>query len=126
MSRITITKNRAPKTSIRRTIEFDSRIYEGCGYSFDADEKWQPIFEAEPARKSWEYCMSHPEELEGPTRRTYEQKYTEPAEGKCSCGETVVLNDQYLGACQCPKCGQWYNLFGQALLDPEYWEDDEA
>lgn len=29
-----------------------------------------------------------------------------------------------MGACQCPKCGKWYNIFGQALLDPEFWEDD--
>jgi hypothetical protein len=26
---------------------------------------------------------------------------------------------------RCEKCGQWYNLFGQALVDPEYWEDDD-
>jgi hypothetical protein len=28
-----------------------------------------------------------------------------------------------MGACQCENCGQWYNIFGQELIDPEYWED---
>lgn len=49
--------------------------------------------------------------------------YTEPAEGRCSCGNIVHLTAQHLGACQCSKCGTWYNLFGQQLVAPEYWED---
>ena len=38
--------------------------------------------------------------------------------------ETVYLYDRYRAACQCPKCGRWYNLFGQELLPPEMWEED--
>ena len=50
---------------------------------------------------------------------------TEPAVGRCSCGAEVILDtDDYMGAVECEECGQWYNLFGQALVDPEYWEEE--
>ena len=48
----------------------------------------------------------------------------EEDQGTCRCGETVYLHDQYRAACQCQKCGRWYNLFGQELLPPEMWEED--
>lgn len=35
------------------------------------------------------------------------------------------LVNQYQGACPCPKCGQWYNLFGQELINPQYWEEED-
>lgn len=54
-----------------------------------------------------------------------EWDYWDPAEAKCSCGKTIELFDQYRGACECPRCGQWYNLFGQSLVDPKYWEEDD-
>ena len=50
--------------------------------------------------------------------------YTEPAVGKCSCGEEFELINDYMGATECPKCGRWYNLFGQELLPPDQWEAD--
>jgi hypothetical protein len=50
--------------------------------------------------------------------------YTEPAIGKCSCGSLVTLDADYMGAVKC-ECGRWYNLFGQSLRDPEYWERDD-
>lgn len=46
-----------------------------------------------------------------------------PAVGKCSCGREVILDADYSGAVQC-GCGRWYNLFGQELRDPRYWEED--
>ena len=47
-----------------------------------------------------------------------------PALGLCSCGKEVVLESDYNGAVQC-ECGKWYNVFGQELIDPKYWEDDD-
>ena len=41
-------------------------------------------------------------------------------------GNLLELWDQYYGACRCPKCGKWYNLFGQSLLSPDYWEMDPS
>lgn len=43
---------------------------------------------------------------------------------RCECGEVVELCDQYMAACQCPSCGAWYNLFGQALVSPDEWDMD--
>ncbi len=42
---------------------------------------------------------------------------------KCRCGQDIQLFDQYLGASECPHCGQWHNLFGQELLPPDQWGD---
>lgn len=57
----------------------------------------------------------------------YEDKHSwiEPAKGICYCGETVYLTDEYMGACECRNCGQWYNLFGQEINNPSEWEEEE-
>ena len=49
----------------------------------------------------------------------------ENAKALCSCGEIIELYDGYMGSCECPNCGQWYNMFGQTLIKPQYWEEDE-
>ena len=74
--------------------------------------------------KNYEYCIEHPNEYECLGVRDTGWWYTEPAVAKCSCGREIRLENKYIGACQC-ECGQWYNLFGQALVDPEYWENDD-
>ena len=45
-----------------------------------------------------------------------------PALVKCECGEEFYLEDQYLGSCECPNCGSWYNLFGQSVLAPDQYD----
>jgi hypothetical protein len=50
--------------------------------------------------------------------------WTEPAHALCKCGTEILLEDDYMGACQCPNCEQWYNLFGEEVKDPDKWEDD--
>lgn len=45
--------------------------------------------------------------------------------GECECGETVTLYNQYLGACECPKCGRWYNIWGQELNPPHTWSSGD-
>lgn len=61
-------------------------------------------------------------------REPYVDKYTwswiEPTHALCHCGTEILLQDDYMGACQCPGCNQWYNLFGQEILDPDKWEED--
>lgn len=78
------------------------------------------------ALKNYNWCLEHPEKFTSDSGHIvkHEQNYTESAIGRCVCGTEFPLEDQYMGACQCPKCKQWYNLFGQSLIDPEYWEDD--
>lgn len=95
----------------------------GCGYGFACDDAGEPIFTNEGQETNYNYCILHPEKFNdlGIQERIY--TYKEPAKGTCHCGNEVYLTNQYLGACECPKCGQWYNLFGQELLPPEMWED---
>lgn len=114
---------RRPVEIVERSIEFTDA--EGSGFSFDCDENGTPVFRCDGAKENYEYAMQHPEIYtdqfnEFVTRR---RMVTEPASGTCRCGESIELWDQYQGACECPKCGRWYNLFGQELLKPEYWED---
>lgn len=58
-------------------------------------------------------------------KKVWTQHYTENAIGKCECGEEVELRNEYLGACECPHCGRWHNLFGQELNPPETWSSGE-
>ena len=95
----------------------------GCGYGFPCDAKGNVIPDENYNcwGKNYEYCVSHPEEYidEGVVKHSW--TYTEPAVGKCSCGGEVHLD----GDTPCPECGQWYNMFGQALKDPEYWYEED-
>jgi len=111
-------------TEVRYELDFDDGHGNGYGFPCDAngvvDEGLTP-----DTLRNLEYCRQHPEAF----KRANEVieirlQYKEEDQGTCRCGETVYLHDQYLAACQCPKCGRWYNLFGQELLPPEEWEED--
>ena len=52
-----------------------------------------------------------------------EQYYTENPLFRCDCGEEFELYNEYMGACECPKCHGWVNLFGQSLNSPETWKE---
>ena len=117
--------NRKPAEYITYHIEFTDETG-NSGYSFDADENGNPIFACEAAEKNYNYAINHPEEFPTEynkfTRRV--THYTENAHGTCICGQEVELYDSYMGACECHNCGRWYNLFGQEILNPKYWEED--
>ena len=115
---------RTPVEIVERTIEFTDA--EGNGFSFDADERGNPILANECAKHNYEYAIAHPEEYEIYDELVVRRRtYIEPAHGTCACGTEITLYDEYHGACECEKCGRWYNLFGQELLPPEYWENEE-
>ena len=118
-----IISERRPVVDVEFFREFTYVDDPYSGYSFPCDSDGTVHFKCEEAKENYEYAVSHPELIKdlGIVKREY--KYTEPAVGKCSCGEEVALEDHYLGACQCPNCGKWYNIFGQELVSPEYWED---
>jgi hypothetical protein len=108
----------------KTTLEFTDAS--GCGLSFDCNENHAPIFPSDAAKENYEDAMKHPELYprrfnELVTRRW---TYMEPATGRCHCGEVVQLVDQYYGACQCDRCGQWYNLYGDEILPPDEWEEN--
>ena len=95
------------------------------GYGFDCDKDGNLLNMTDCAMENYKRCMEHPESWEVWNKKIKNTwSYTEPAHGTCICGREVELWDQYRGACQC-ECGRWYNLFGQELLDPMYWEPDD-
>ena len=99
-----------------------------CGCAFPCDENGNLFpFNNEYAKANYESCMANPQDypycwnkLTKETRRV-----TDNAHGTCVCGEEVYLYDQYYGACECPSCGRWYNLFGQELNPPSTWADGD-
>ena len=100
-------------------LKFYTDASGGCAFDCDENGNITNAFQ----RKFYEYCMAHPEKY------TYafneieeiEYDYKEPATGTCNCGEEIELYNEYMGACECPKCGQWWNLFGQELNPVETW-----
>lgn len=120
-----------PRTSrqvVEHYIEFTDE--EGSGFIFPTDLSGKIIYDEDPEiakaqRDNYDYAMAHKERFTCQYNEFVTRKYTvtDNAVGRCHCGEEVELYDQYQGACACPKCGQWYNIYGQSLIDPEYWED---
>lgn len=124
-----IIRERSSHTEVEHYIEFTDE--EGAGFSFPCDSNGNIQFNDDipelgrAQRDNYDYAMAHKERFTCQYAQFVTRKYTvtDNAVGKCVCGEEVELYDQYQGACQCPKCGQWYNMFGQSLVDPQYWED---
>ena len=119
-------KNIVPR-NLETITEYKIEFFrdENGGFSFDADKDGNPMFSCKEAEANYRYAMDHPEEFPYAFNKfnEYSRDYWEPAHGTCSCGNEVSLVNEYRGACQCSKCGRWYNLFGQMLKDPEYWEE---
>ena len=110
----------------RKVLEFEPI---GLGksngwYSFSADDDYNPVFDNQLQRYSWE-MISKDDGYVGPFRRVEKHTYTEYARAICECGKEIELYAQYMGACECPHCGRWHNLFGQELLPPEQWGDTD-
>jgi hypothetical protein len=109
-------------------INFDSKADRSWGFIFPANSDGTPVLEqmSEEAKKNYFECEATQDKY---YRWFEEREHTiiEPAVGKCHCGCEVELDADfaYHGAVQCEKCGQWYNLFGQKLVDPKYWEEDD-
>ena len=121
-------KDYQPRTWVTTTwheLTFDDGHGNGC--VFPCDENGQlPADLNEAAVQNYHYCMEHREKFVR-WNEVVERKQntkTNPT-GICSCGAKVVLWDQYLGACECEKCGKWYNLFGQELNPPGTWASGE-
>lgn len=119
-----IIKERTPETIIDRYIEYTYKDDPNAGFVFPALPNGDPDFEHMPKEAILNYnnCLND-DRLDGPELRVEKREYMNPAVGKCSCGREVILDADYMGAVQC-ECGRWYNLFGQELRDPKYWEED--
>jgi len=111
---------------------YELRFYvdECGGFAFLCDKDGNVIFNentTEAAIENYHWCMEHPEKFPYYFNHVVKQvhRYREPNSGTCHCGEKIALVNEYLGACECPKCGQWYNLWGQELKNPETWSDGD-
>lgn len=100
----------------------------GNGFVFPCDAKGNPLLtRMQPeAIENYHFCMAHPEKFKRwNVVDEREERMRINATGRCICGEFIELWNQYMGACECPKCGRWYNLYGQELNPPETWEDGD-
>lgn len=120
-----IIKERTPETIIDRYIKFTYKDDPNAGFIFPALPNGDPNFKNMPEEAILNYnsCLND-DRLDGPELRVEKRQYMNPAVGKCICGAEVVLDADYAGAVRC-ECGRWYNLFGQELRDPRYWEEDD-
>ena len=93
------------------------------GYSFPCDKDGNVLELPEAAAKNYAWCLASPDLFPWSFNevRKYVQTVREPDTGTCSCGKRVEMVNEYMGAFQCPKCGQWYNTAGQELLPPDKW-----
>lgn len=121
---LNIIKERTPETITEYYLDFIYKEDPEAGYCFPANKDGTPAFDqmCPEAKANYERCLTD-ERLIGPELRKEVRTYMNPAVGKCSCGSEVVLDSDYYGAVRC-DCGRWYNLFGQSLKDPKYWEED--
>ena len=121
-----IIRQRHEIIDMKYAIEFAN--VDGSGYSFPATANGRVLEElmSDEALSCYYYCLSHQELFEEPAYFTCrEYKHIIPAIGECICGNEMELTDDYMGACQCSKCGRWYNLFGQKLLSPDHWKKND-
>lgn len=119
-----IIKERTPEVITEYTIEFSYKDDPDAGFCFPATREGEPDFEAmcPEAKANYESCLTD-DRLTEPEFYVKKHTYVNPAVGRCICGTEVVLDSDYDGAVRC-ECGRWYNLFGQSLRDPKYWEED--
>jgi hypothetical protein len=119
-----IIKERTPETITEYFIEFKYKDDPDAGFCFPATSHGDPDFScmSDEAQANYLACLTDKRLTEGEFTK-HKWTYMNPAIGICSCGRDVVLECDHAGAVMC-ECGKWYNLFGQELRDPKYWEED--
>ena len=98
----------------------------GNGYAFPCDENGTVDTDMpEAATSNYEFCRKHPDQFKRANQiKKVTCRYREEAHGTCDCGEKVYLVNEYYGACECDRCGKWYNLRGEEIQSPETWEEE--
>lgn len=92
------------------------------GYGFPCDQDGKVTFDNDSAKENYEWCLTHKDQfVRAGVVIKEENEYREDNSGVCHCGNRIDLYNEYMGSCECPHCGQWWNLFGQALLPPSQW-----
>lgn len=112
---------------IKERERIQKSYYEMCFYkdgeicfAFPMDENGEKVEPTTPECYWWENyqkCLERDDLVGRREKRVYTD--VEPAVLECDCGNHVSLVDEFYGSCECPRCHQWYNLFGQKVLSPE-------
>jgi len=104
----------------------DDRYFKGgrfsSGYSFPVDKSGNLLATNDVMRGNYKKVFGDPNYIDlgvQELRRTYRA----PAVGRCPCGTDVVLDGSYMGVSQCDCCGKWYDMNGNLMKSPEYWEE---
>jgi hypothetical protein len=120
-----IIKERTVRTEKSYWINFDCKDDHSCGFIFPANSDGTPALDKMPEEAKMNYfaCEASTNKFDRWLEER-EDQVVDYAVGRCRCGAEVELFDgAWMGAVQCEKCGKWYNIYGQELVDPEYWED---
>lgn len=114
------------------TAYYELRFYRdgSGGFAFPCDETGKLLVDKDTnpaAIENYNWCLEHPEKFPYDFNRVvrYERTWREPNTGTCYCGQKMELVNEYMGACECPKCGKWYNIWGQELKNPNTWSEGD-
>ena len=117
-------KNGEEVKMIEYELVFDDGHNNGFGFPCDEDGNVFLLTEEhnDAARENYKYCMDHKDKFvrAGKVIKN-EYHYRESNSGICECGKRIELFNQYMGGCECPYCGQWWNIWGQKLNNPKTW-----
>ena len=106
-------------------LTFDDGRGNGCVFPCNEQGELLPDMN-DGAKENYKFCMAHPEKFKRFNKVVRcEQRAKNNATGTCACGQSIELYNQFMGACECPNCGRWYNLFGQELDPPGTWASGE-
>ena len=106
------------------SYEFD--IDANGGFSFPCDENGiiDMSILTDEGKQNLIFCLNNTSKFQFTGKRNHIIEYTDPAIMECDCEARFPLVNEYRGACECPECGQWYNLFGQKLENPQIWNKE--
>ena len=116
---------------IKKTY-YEVRFYydAGGGFAFPCDKNGKILVNknTNPAAiENYKWCLENKEKFKWCFNDVVEihQSWKEPNTGTCHCGQKMELINEYMGACECPRCGQWYNIWGQELKNPDTWSNGD-
>jgi len=120
-----IIKNRDFGENVSYILAYHWKGNPGSGFAFDCDEHGNvmPFSYPEAANPNWELCQREAAKPQAEATiifegiRCHSYNWTSPPEGKCVCGEIVIL-DEFTNPCE---CGRDYNSAGQLLAPREQW-----
>lgn len=118
-----IKSKRHRETTTWYAHEFRWKRDKYSGFGFDCDKDGNMTNTNPAAIENYNACISGEYDVVDNGVQERLSSWMEPAIGICDkCGKEVRLEGGYCGAVEC-ECGEWYNLFGQAILPPNQWQE---